>query len=159
MGANVLEITDDNFDSEVLKSDQPVLVDFWATWCVPCIKELPLIEKLQQERKDVKVSLISMDMDLDPDPEKVYRFVDRKKIQSEVLILNEPTRGMDVGAKREVLDLIKALRAEGVAIVLISTEPETILAESDRILVMAKGQIAREFVGEQVSKDLLMSYA
>jgi ribose transport system ATP-binding protein len=58
-----------------------------------------------------------------------------------------------------VLDLIKALKAEGVAIVLISTEPETILAESDRILVMAKGQIAREFVGEPVSKDLLMSYA
>lgn len=80
-------------------------------------------------------------------------------VQPKVLILNEPTRGMDVGAKREVLDLIKALRAEGVAIVLISTEPETILAESDRILVMAKGQIAREFVGEQVSKDLLMSYA
>lgn len=65
------------------------VINFWATWCVPCIKELPLIEKLQQERKDVKVSLISMDMDLDPDPEKVYRFVDRKKIQSEVLILNE----------------------------------------------------------------------
>lgn len=80
-------------------------------------------------------------------------------VQPKVLILNEPTRGMDVGAKREVLDLIKALKAEGVAIILISTEPETILAESDRILVMAKGQIAREFVGEQVSKDLLMSYA
>lgn len=65
------------------------VINFWATWCVPCIKELPLIEKLQGERKDVKVSLVSMDMDLDPDPEKVHRFVDRKKIQSEVLILDE----------------------------------------------------------------------
>lgn len=80
-------------------------------------------------------------------------------VQPKVLILNEPTRGMDVGAKREVLDLIKALRAQGVAIVLISTEPETVLAESDRILVMAKGRIAKEFADEQVSKDLLMSYA
>ncbi len=80
-------------------------------------------------------------------------------VQPKVLILNEPTRGMDVGAKREVLDLIKALKTEGVAIVLISTEPETVLAESDRILVMAKGQIAKEFVNERVSKDLLMSYA
>ncbi len=80
-------------------------------------------------------------------------------VQPKVLILNEPTRGMDVGAKREVLDLIKALRAEGVAIILISTEPETVLAESDRILVMAKGQIAKELAGERVSKDLLMSYA
>jgi ribose transport system ATP-binding protein len=80
-------------------------------------------------------------------------------VQPKVLILNEPTRGMDVGAKREVLDLIKALRAEGVAVILISTEPETVLAESDRILVMARGQIAKSFAGEPVSKDLLMSYA
>jgi ribose transport system ATP-binding protein len=80
-------------------------------------------------------------------------------VQPKVLILNEPTRGMDVGAKREVLDLIKALRAEGVAIILISTEPETVLAESDRILVMSKGRITKSFAGERVSKDLLMSYA
>ena len=80
-------------------------------------------------------------------------------VQPKVLILNEPTRGMDVGAKREVLDLIKALKAEGVAVILISTEPETVLAESDRIMVMAKGQVAKTFAGERVSKDLLMSYA
>jgi ribose transport system ATP-binding protein len=46
-----------------------------------------------------------------------------------------------------------------VAVILISTEPETVLAEADRILIMAKGQIAKEFAGERVSKDLLMSYA
>jgi ribose transport system ATP-binding protein len=43
--------------------------------------------------------------------------------------------------------------------VLISTEPETVLAESDRVMVMAKGKIAKTFAGERVSKDLLMSYA
>jgi len=80
-------------------------------------------------------------------------------VKPKLLILNEPTRGMDVGAKREVLDLIKALKAEGVAIILISTEPETVLAESDRIVVMAKGRIAKTFAAERVSKDLLMSYA
>jgi ribose transport system ATP-binding protein len=80
-------------------------------------------------------------------------------VKPKVLVLNEPTRGMDVGAKREVLDLIKTLKEEGVAVILISTEPETVLAEADRILVMAKGQIAHEFAGERVSKDLLMSYA
>jgi len=79
--------------------------------------------------------------------------------QPKLLILNEPTRGMDVGAKREVLDLIKGLRAEGVAILLLSTEPETVLAESDRILVMSKGRVTKEFAGERVSKDLLMRYA
>ncbi|MEZ4499620.1 MAG: sugar ABC transporter ATP-binding protein [Thermomicrobiales bacterium] len=79
--------------------------------------------------------------------------------QPKVLILNEPTRGMDVGAKREVLDLIKELKQEGVAILLLSTEPETILAEADRILVMSKGRITREFVNETVSKEDLLLYA
>lgn len=70
-------------------SEQVKVINFWATWCAPCIKELPLLEKLHQERADVAVTLVSMDMDLDPDPEKVYRFIDRKKLQSNVVILNE----------------------------------------------------------------------
>ncbi len=65
------------------------VINFWATWCAPCLKELPLFEKVHLNRKDVYVRLVSMDMDLDPDPEKVRKFVVRKKIQSEVLILNE----------------------------------------------------------------------
>ena len=76
-----------------------------------------------------------------------------------VLILNEPTRGMDVGAKREVLDLIKSLKAQGVAIILMSTEPETVMAESDRILVMSKGKITAEFVDERVTKERLLVHA
>jgi ribose transport system ATP-binding protein len=79
--------------------------------------------------------------------------------QPRLLILNEPTRGMDVGAKREVLDLIRHLKSQGVAIVLMSTEPETVLAESDRILVMSKGRVTKEFAGERVTKDMLLSFA
>jgi ribose transport system ATP-binding protein len=76
-----------------------------------------------------------------------------------VLILNEPTRGMDVGAKREVLDLIKELKAQGVAIILMSTEPETVMAECDRILVMSKGKITAEFVDQRVTKEALLIHA
>jgi thiol-disulfide isomerase/thioredoxin len=65
------------------------VINFWATWCAPCVKELPLFEKLNQERKDVAVTLVSMDMDLDPNPEKVHKFVARKKLASSVLILDE----------------------------------------------------------------------
>ncbi|MGE3797107.1 MAG: ATP-binding cassette domain-containing protein [Thermomicrobiales bacterium] len=79
--------------------------------------------------------------------------------QPKVLILNEPTRGMDVGAKREVLDLVKELKREGVGILLLSTEPETILAESDRILVLSKGSVTKEFRNESVSKEDLLLYA
>ena len=65
------------------------VINFWATWCAPCVKELPYFEKLNQQDKDVKVILVSMDYDLDPDPSKVKRFVERKKILSTVVILAE----------------------------------------------------------------------
>lgn len=65
------------------------VINFWATWCGPCIKELPLFEKLNSERKDVAVTLVSMDLDLDPNPAKVHKFVARKKLASNVLILDE----------------------------------------------------------------------
>ncbi len=65
------------------------VVNFWATWCAPCVKEIPLFEKLNQEEKNSKVILVSMDYDLDPDPAKVKRFIERKKILSKVVILAE----------------------------------------------------------------------
>jgi len=71
------------------EKDRIQIINFWATWCSPCLKELPLFEKIDMERKDVKVRLVSMDMDLDPDTTKVRKFVIRKKIHSEVLILDE----------------------------------------------------------------------
>ena len=70
-------------------SEKIKVINFWATWCAPCIKELPYFEQLHKERQDVKVTLVSMDMDLDPNPAKVHKFIARKEIQSEVLILNE----------------------------------------------------------------------
>ena len=67
------------------------IINFWATWCGPCVKELPFFEKITAEgRPNVKVLLVSLDLDLDPDREKVYKFIARKNIQSEVLLLNEP---------------------------------------------------------------------
>jgi thiol-disulfide isomerase/thioredoxin len=71
------------------QSDNIKIINFWATWCAPCIKEMPLFEKIGAERKDVEVTLVSLDLDLNPKPETVYRFIDRKKIQSKVLILDE----------------------------------------------------------------------
>jgi len=68
---------------------QVKVINFWATWCAPCVKELPYFEKLNHDDKNVKVILVSMDYDLDPDPSKVKRFIDRKKILSTVVILAE----------------------------------------------------------------------
>lgn len=75
-----------------------------------------------------------------------------------VLVLDEPTRGMDVGAKDEILALVAELRRQGAAVLLSSSEPELLLAHADRILVLRRGQITREFAGERVDKaDLLRS--
>jgi ribose transport system ATP-binding protein len=76
-----------------------------------------------------------------------------------VLILNEPTRGMDVGAKDEVISIIKKLRRDGVAILLITTEPETILGIADRALVMRKGRMTAELSGPSLTKESLMKNA
>ena len=77
----------------------------------------------------------------------------------EVLILSEPTRGMDVGAKEDVIRIVKSLRDRGVAILVLSTEPETILTLADRVMVMKKGSVAREFTHGQLEKADLLSAA
>jgi ribose transport system ATP-binding protein len=76
-----------------------------------------------------------------------------------VLVLAEPTRGMDVGAKEDVVKIVRKLRDEGMGILVVSTEPETVLSLADRILVMKKGRIVREFAGEKISKDRLLEAA
>ena len=76
-----------------------------------------------------------------------------------ILLLAEPTRGMDVGAKEDVVRIVRALRDQGIAIIVFSTEPETVLSLADRVLVMRKGEIAHEFASETISKDRLLAAA
>jgi len=62
MGANTVEITDNNFESEVVKSNTPVLVDFWAAWCAPCRAIAPTIDAIAEEyRGRVKVGKLDVD--------------------------------------------------------------------------------------------------
>lgn len=61
----VLTITKDNFDAEVVKSNQTVLVDFWATWCGPCSMMGPIVDEIAAERPDVKVGKINVDNERD----------------------------------------------------------------------------------------------
>ena len=51
----------DNFEKEVLESEKPVLVDFWATWCGPCMMLAPTIEEIAKERPDIKVCKVNVD--------------------------------------------------------------------------------------------------
>ena len=61
-GNGIVEVTDANFDQDVLKSDKPVLVDFWATWCGPCRAIAPIVEELAKDYQG-KVKIGKMDVD------------------------------------------------------------------------------------------------
>ena len=58
---SVTAITTDNFENEVLRSDKPVLVDFWATWCGPCRIVSPVIEEIAEEQQEIKVVKVDVD--------------------------------------------------------------------------------------------------
>jgi ribose transport system ATP-binding protein len=75
------------------------------------------------------------------------------------LLMDEPTRGMDVGAKEEILALVRRLRREGVAVVLASTEPELLLGHADRVLVFRRGRMVTEFCGQALNREQLMRAA
>lgn len=74
-------------------------------------------------------------------------------IEPEVLFLDEPTRGVDVGAKGEIYKLIEDIKLQGKAILLISSEFAEILSMSDRVIVIKRGEISGEFTKEQIQKD------
>jgi ribose transport system ATP-binding protein len=74
----------------------------------------------------------------------------------QVLILDEPTRGVDIGAKKEIYDLMNKLASQGVAILMISSELPEVLGMSDRILVMHEGRISGEFSREEATQEQIM---
>jgi ABC-type sugar transport system ATPase subunit len=80
-------------------------------------------------------------------------------LNPEILILDEPTRGIDVGAKAEIHALMSQLAKQGMGILMISSELPEILGVSDRILVMREGQLAAEFAREQATQEAIMSTA
>lgn len=76
-----------------------------------------------------------------------------------VLMLDEPTRGIDINAKNEIYKLILSLAAEGMGILMVSSELPEILAVSDRVLVMAEGKITAEFTAAEASEDQILKAA
>ena len=76
-----------------------------------------------------------------------------------VLILDEPTRGVDVGAKKEIYQLINKFKADGLSIILVSSEMPEVLGMSDRIIVMHEGHLGGEFSREQATQEVLMAAA
>ena len=101
---SVLKITKDNFETEVLKSEKPVLLDFWATWCGPCKMIAPVVEQIAEECPDIKVGKI----DVDSEGALAVQF-NVMSIPTLVVMENgaEKTRAIGFHSKSEILELLK----------------------------------------------------
>ena len=100
----VVVITQDNFEAEVISSDKPVLVDFWASWCGPCKMLSPLVDQIADENDEIKVCKINVD--------------DLQDLAVEYMVMSIPTliafkNGVEVGrivgvkSKEEILNMLQ----------------------------------------------------
>ena len=74
-------------------------------------------------------------------------------------MLDEPTRGVDIGAKQEIFYIMKKLADKGLSIIFVSSEIKEVLAVADRVLVLAKGKITKELNGAELTEDNLVRYS
>ncbi|MBO5572617.1 MAG: thioredoxin [Clostridium sp.] len=102
MAATVLTV--DNFEEEVLKSEVPVLVDFWATWCGPCQALSPIVEEVAGEVEGVKVGKVDVD-----DQDKLARKYKIFSIPTLLVFKNGEVAERSVGAvpKEKILEMLK----------------------------------------------------
>ena len=99
----VIEVTDETFEEEVLNSDKPVLIDFYANWCVPCRVFSPIVEEVAQENSNIKVVKVNVD-----ESQEITTKYQVMSMPTLVVIENgtEVTRSIGIISKSEILDMI-----------------------------------------------------
>jgi ABC-type sugar transport system ATPase subunit len=76
-----------------------------------------------------------------------------------LLLLDEPLRGVDIGAKSEIVDIVGQIAEQGTAVIVVSSEIEDVLALTDRILVVRDGCIVRELIGDEATETMVLQYS
>ena len=99
-------VTDTSFTSDVLQSDKPVLVDFWADWCQPCRKVQPLLEEIAKELGD-QVEIVKLDIDANPNVARDYRIMSVPTLT----IFKGGTPVQSVAGARPKSDLVKLIES------------------------------------------------
>ena len=101
---SVLTITNENFEQEILKSDKPVIVDFWAAWCGPCKMLSPVVDQLAEELEGVKVGKINIDEQME-----LAEKYNVSSIPCVVAFKNgeEVNRSVGLVPKQKLVDLLK----------------------------------------------------
>jgi len=100
---SAVNINKNNFEMEVMNSEKPVLLDFWAPWCGPCQMVLPIVEEIAGERSDIKVGKVNVDQE--PELAKKFRVM---SIPTLVVMKNGEIVKRSTGAKpkEEILELL-----------------------------------------------------
>ena len=100
----IIDLTKENFQAEITKSDKPVLVDFWAVWCGPCQMMAPILHELETEMPDVQIGKVNVDEQMDL--ARQFRVV---SILTLIIFKNgqEVQRMVGVTSKEELKDALK----------------------------------------------------
>ena len=100
-----IKLTADNFESEVLKSDKPVLVDFFADWCGPCQMLAPVLEEIAKEKTDIKVGKINVDEEMELAMKYKVSSIPYLALFKDGKIVNQM---VGFGGKEKVLEMLSA---------------------------------------------------
>jgi ribose transport system ATP-binding protein len=121
--------------------------------------ENEIAEKYKQRINIKTPSLIQRVINLSGGNQQKVVLAKSLAAESDILIFDEPTRGIDVGAKQEIYNLMCELANNGIAILMISSDMEELLGMSDRIIVLCEGRLAGEVMREQFSQDYILDLA